>query len=348
MERKYFLACLKFSFSASENTAKPYPFFARHRAQQIEHWRENIGCNSFILPLASSLQFLPALFKDSTCVIMWKHFRSLMPHTKGLVHDSLLWPIFLYLPPTGFLRRYRNKRISSPPGRFCHITASTTAQMFNRRFSVRPAPTAFLRALANSLIWRLSRAIMGVWQIANIRNWAVAQSKLKSFRANDTSFVITIFTPDSFCQRLAVGEASSTRKNSLNGDLLDQYVWTNRTDTQHNCHQPKKSWSVLTTQISPSAFPVCLQISWWIHHLAITIKDLADLINIFDSNKNYILWALLINKNITMGSLYRLLTSRPFELSLHLHTAIRYSMAASALSITCTTSMGNLVQPVYF
>lgn len=153
-----------------------------------------------------------------------------------------------------------------------------------------------------------------------------------------------------FCQKLAVREGSGMRKNSPDTDLSDQYIWINRTDVQYNGHQhKKKSQSLITTQISSSAFLVCLQISLWTHDTAIIIKDLSDLLNTLVSNKkNYVLWALLINKNITRGSvLYRLMTNRLFELSL-LHAIFRYSMLAFALSVTHTASLSNLVQSTYF
>lgn len=78
------------------------------------------------------------------------------------------------------------------------------------------------------------------------------------------------------------------------------------------------------------------------------IKDFTDLYTL-DSNKNYILWTLLINKISSRGSLlYRLMTNRPFELSLYLHAVIRYSTLAFALSVTCTASLRSLVHSVCF
>lgn len=152
-----------------------------------------------------------------------------------------------------------------------------------------------------------------------------------------------------FCQKLAVREGSGMRKNSPDTDLSDQYIWINRTDVQYNGHQHKKNPSHLSQPKSPVQHSLFAYRSPYEHDTAIIIKDLSDLLNTLVSNKkNYVLWALLINKNITRGSvLYRLMTNRLFELSL-LHAIFRYSMLAFALSVTHTASLSNLVQSTYF
>lgn len=50
-------------------------------ARQMSRSRQNLGFN-WCITLAFSLQFLPALFNNCTCVTIWKNFRSLMPHKR--------------------------------------------------------------------------------------------------------------------------------------------------------------------------------------------------------------------------------------------------------------------------
>lgn len=79
------------------------------------------------------------------------------------------------------------------------------------------------------------------------------------------------------------------------------------------------------------------------------IEDLESSIFNKSANKNYILWAFLISKNITTGSLlHRLMSNGLFEMSLYSHAVMRCSVRAFALSVTCTASLSNLVQSAYF
>lgn len=93
--------CLLCFWKHSENTH--IIFLPWSTARQMWCSRQNIDFNWFI-PLAFSLQFLPVLFNNCTCVTIWKHFGSLVPQ-KSFGSCQFAMAHFAASAPTMFLCR---------------------------------------------------------------------------------------------------------------------------------------------------------------------------------------------------------------------------------------------------